>query len=221
MTMHDIIKQYEVRAEAMSMRPTVFDDTDGTEKEYSVTLFLVSAKDRNGKRKSHIFPLVNSSGKKWRSNSGVSDILLPIVARGKLAQSGFFSDWQNTPASKHEKHCPARLRFYLDSNCHDGLRELFDEQTLRNLYGVFDMPEAKEEKPQQIMTDDEYAEARNTADGPICPICRATSITVTIPLRWDEPDRTTGLATEHFLCDTCKRRWTEILRPIAYEYAGV
>ena len=220
MTMTDIIKRYEVRAEATNMRPTVFDDTDGTEKEYSVILLLVSAKDMNGKRKSHIFPLVNSSGKKCRSSSGVSDILLSIVVRGKFAQSGFFSDWQNTSATKHEKHCPARLRFYLDSNCHDGLRELFDEQTLRDLYGIFDLPEAKEEKPQQIMTDDEYAEARNTVDGPICPICRATSITVTIPLRWDGYDETTGLATERFCCDSCKRRWTEILRPIAYEYVG-
>jgi len=221
MTMHDIIKRYEVRAEATTMRPTVLDDADGTEKEYSVILFLISTKDRNGKRKSHIFSLINSSGQKCRSNIGVSDILLSIVARGKLAQSGYFSDWQNTSATKHEKHCPARLRFYLDSNCHDGLRELFDEQPLRDLYGIFDLPEAKEESLQHHMTDYEYAEARNTADGPICPFCRGVFITVTIPLRWDEPDRTTGLATEHFLCDTCKRCWTEILRPIAYEHAGV
>jgi hypothetical protein len=46
-------------------------------------------------------------------------------------------------------------------------------------------------------------------------------ITVTIPLRWDGYDTTTGLATEHVRCDGCKRRWTEILRPIAYEHAGV
>ena len=143
---------------------------------------------------------------------------MSIVARGKFAQSGFFSDWQNTPATKHEKHCPARLRFYLDSNCHDGLRELFDEQTLCNLYGIFDLTE---EKPQQHMTDDEYAEARNMADGLICPFCKGISITVTIPLRWDGYDKTTGLATEHVRCDTCKCRWTEILRPIAYEHAGV
>jgi hypothetical protein len=85
MTMHDIIKRYEVRAEATNMRPTVFDDTDGAEKEYSVILFLISAKGRNGKRKSHIFPLVNSSGQKCRSNSGVFDILLTIIARGNTA----------------------------------------------------------------------------------------------------------------------------------------
>jgi transposase-like protein len=70
------------------------------------------------------------------------------------------------------------------------------------------------------MTDDEYAEARNMADGPVCPFCKGISITVTTPLRWDEYDQTTGLATERFHCDDCKRRWTEILRPIAYEHAG-
>jgi transposase-like protein len=73
----------------------------------------------------------------------------------------------------------------------------------------------------QRMTDDEYAEARDTADAPICPFCRGSDITVTIPLRWDEyGGKTTGLATEHFRCNSCKRRWTEILRPIAYEYHG-
>jgi len=72
----------------------------------------------------------------------------------------------------------------------------------------------------QRMTDDEYAKARDIADAPICPFCRGSAITVTIPLRWDEYGKTTGLATECFHCDACKRRWTEILRPIAYEYHG-
>jgi transposase-like protein len=74
------------------------------------------------------------------------------------------------------------------------------------------------------MTDDEYAAARDDTDGTICPFCRSTNVTVTIPLRWDEPGRTTGLASERFHCGACKGRWTEILRPIAYEYfepAGV
>ena len=72
----------------------------------------------------------------------------------------------------------------------------------------------------QRMTDDEYAEARDSADAPVCPFCRGSNIAVTVPLRWDEPDRTTGLATERFRCEGCERRWTEILRPIAYEHAG-
>ena len=221
MTMQEIIERYEVRAEATAMRPTVFDDADGTEKEYAVNLYLVSAKGRNGKRKSHVFPLINSSGLRYRSNLLTQDILLNIVARAKCAEGGFFADWQRLPVPTHEKHCPARLRFYLDSNCHEGLRELFDESTLRDLYGIFSLPEAKEENTQQPMTDDEYAAAREDTDARICPFCRSgINVTVVSPLSWDERYRTTGLATTQFYCGDCKRPWTEILRPIAYEHEG-
>jgi transposase-like protein len=68
------------------------------------------------------------------------------------------------------------------------------------------------------MTDDEYAAARDDSDASLCPYCGSTHVTVTIPLKWDEGYRTTGVAIEEFRCDDCKRRWTEILRPIAYEH---
>ena len=160
MTLNDIVQKYEVRAEVAAMRPTVFDDADGTEKEYAVNLYLVSAVDRNGKRRSYVFPVINSSGLRYRSNLTAQDILVNIIARSKFAESGFFSDWQRFSVPPHEKHCPVRLRFYLDSNCHDGLRELFDEPILRDLYGIFSLSETKEENVQQPMTDGEYARAR-------------------------------------------------------------
>jgi len=76
------------------------------------------------------------------------------------------------------------------------------------------------QKMETPMTDDEYAAARDDADEAICPYCRNANIFTLKPLAWDESHKTTGMAAESFSCGTCKRRWTEILRVVAYEHEG-
>jgi len=67
------------------------------------------------------------------------------------------------------------------------------------------------------MSDREYAHARDDQDGPVCPFCRGTDVAVVFALHWDQEEQTSGMACETFACMSCKRRWTEILRPVAYE----
>jgi hypothetical protein len=129
----EIIGLYDVRTDFTALRPIIHDDADGTKKEHCVHFITISAIDAKGKRKSHIFPLVSSIAEPCSSFSA-QDVFLAVVARGRSASSGSFSDWQREAVLSFENDVPERLRFYLDLNCHDGLKALFDEQTLRELY---------------------------------------------------------------------------------------
>lgn len=67
----------------------------------------------------------------------------------------------------------------------------------------------------RIITDDEYATQRETCVQPFCPRCLVMGITERAGLQWEGEDKDTAIV--HLTCNTCKVRWTEILRPVGYE----
>ena len=67
------------------------------------------------------------------------------------------------------------------------------------------------------MTDDEYAQERESGALFFCPCCRALKVEETDSLEWSDPAGSEEMARVRLYCNACKTRWTEILRPVGYE----